>query len=107
MSRFAKLFAAVYFLICSAVVLSASLTPSGAGPVAVFAKPWGKSAVEVIAATEAPVIFVRNGTWIALTESTDTELVSRLYDAGAGFVASSAVAMACARLSGLSLEKNS
>ncbi|MEL7529029.1 MAG: hypothetical protein AAFN16_24900 [Pseudomonadota bacterium] len=107
MSRFAKGFAAVYFLICSAIVLFASLVPSGTGPVAVFAKPWGKSAIEVVAAVEAPVIFVRNGSWIALTESTDQELVSRLYEAGAGFVASSAVAMACARLSGLSLEKNS
>ncbi|MEM8703172.1 MAG: hypothetical protein AAGF82_15205 [Pseudomonadota bacterium] len=107
MSRFAKGFAAVYFLMCSAVVLSGSLMPSGAGPVAVFAKPWGKSAVEVIAAAEAPVIFVRDGSWIALTDATDTELVSRLYQAGAGFVASSAVAMACARLAGLSLEKNS
>ncbi|MEO1114401.1 MAG: hypothetical protein AAFY05_18785 [Pseudomonadota bacterium] len=107
MSRFAKGFAAVYFLICSAIVLFASLVPSGTGPVAVFAKPWGKSAIEVVAAAEAPVIFVRNGSWIALTESTDQELVSRLYEAGAGFVASSAVAMACARLSGLSLEKNS
>lgn len=107
MSRFAKCFAVVYFLICGAVMLSASLVPTGAGPVAVFAKPWGKSAIEVVAATEAPVIFVRNGSWIALTQSTDKELVSRLYEAGAGFVASSAVAMACARLSGLSLEKNS
>ena len=107
MSRFAKGFAAVYFVMCSAVVLSGTLMPSGVGPVAVFAKPWGKSAIEVVAAAEAPVIFVRDGSWIALTESSDTKLVSRLYEAGAGFVASSAIAIACARLSGLSLEKNS
>lgn len=106
MNRSAKIFAAAYFLGCCVLVLVASLTPGGKGPVAVFAMPWGKSALEVVAHAEGPIIFVNNGSWVALTESTDQQFINRLYEAGAGFVASSVIAMACARLSGVTLEKS-
>lgn len=106
MSRSAKVFAGAYFLGCCVVMLLASLTPSGKGPVAVFAKPWGKPALEVIAGADGRIIFVRDGVWVALTESSDQQFIDRLYRAGAGFVASTAVAYACARWSGVSLEKS-
>jgi len=106
MTRSAKIFAGAYFLGCCSLMLLASLAPGGKGPVAVFAKPWGKPAMEVIAGAEGQIIFIRDGTWVALTESPDPQFIDRLYRAGAGFVASTAVAYACARWSGVSLEKS-
>jgi len=106
MNRSAKIFAAVYFLGCCVLMLLGSLTPGGNGVVAVFAKPWGKPALEVIASAEGRIIFVRDGTWVALTVSSDKQFIDRLYEAGAGFVASSAIAAACARWTGVSLEKS-
>jgi hypothetical protein len=105
MAPSAKIFAVIYFLGCSLLVLLGSLLPSGNGLVAVIAKPWGDSAVEVIARANGRIIFGQNASWVALTEATDHEFVARLYQSGAGFVASSAVAYACARLKGVSLEK--
>lgn len=105
MARSAKRFAAFYFLGCTLLVLLGGLLPSGNGLVAVIAKPWGDSAIEVIARANGRIIFGQNASWVALTEATDQEFVARLYQSGAGFVASSAVAYACARLKGISLEK--
>ncbi|WP_296587551.1 hypothetical protein [Roseibium sp.] len=105
MARSARKFAAIYFLGCSLLVLGGSLLPSGNGFVAVFAKPWGESAVEVIARAEGRIIFGQNASWVALTEASDHEFIARLYRSGAGFVASSVVAYACARVKGVSLEK--
>ncbi|GAB4528881.1 MAG: hypothetical protein Tsb0019_30780 [Roseibium sp.] len=105
MSRSAKVFAASYFLACSLVVVFASLVPSGDGPVAVFARPWGSTALEIIARADGRIVHVGDRSWIAVTEPTDREFVSRLYQSGAGFVASTAVARACAALTGASLEK--
>ncbi len=107
MSRTAKIFAAVYFLGSCMVMLLGSLLPGGDGLVAVIAKPWGKTAIEVVAGAEGQIIFVRDGSWVALTEASDPAFIARLYQSGAGFVASSAVALACARWSGLSLENAS
>lgn len=85
-------------------MLLGSLMPSGNGPVVVFAKPWGTSALEVVAKAEGRLMSAPSTSWIALTEASDSGFVTRLYRAGAGFVASSAVAYACARLTGLSME---
>ena len=106
MSRSAKIFAGAYFLGCCFLMLLGSLTPSGSGPVAVFAKPWGKPALEVIAGADGQIIFVRDGIWVALTDASDQQFIDRLYRAGAGFVASATVAYACASWSGVSLEKS-
>ena len=104
MTRSAKTFAATYFLACCALVVFGSLAPGSQGLVAVFAKPWGGNAFEVIARADGTVIPVGNRTWVALTESDDSEFIARLYQSGAGFVASSAVAQLCARWNGKSLE---
>lgn len=103
MSKSAKVFAAVYFLLCSTIVAIGSLIPGSQGLVAVFAKPWGENALEVIAHADGQVIFVNDSTWIALTEVRNSDDVARLYKSGAGFVASSLVAQACARWSAISL----
>ncbi|MES0880484.1 hypothetical protein [Roseibium sp. SCP14] len=105
MSKSAKIFAATYFLGCCILMLLGALVPGSNGLVAVVAKPWGKTAVEVVANAEGRIIFVRDGAWVALTEATDQEFIDRLYKSGAGFVASSAVAFACARWIGVSLER--
>ncbi|PVB60261.1 hypothetical protein DCO57_18065 [Labrenzia sp. 011] len=76
------------------------LMPGDKGLVAVFAKPGGPTAAEVIARADGGIIFVRDGSWVALTESEDHEFIASLYRAGAGFVASSAVAQVCARWNG-------
>jgi len=105
MSRSTRLFAAAYFAGCCTLMLLGSLLPGGSGVVAVFAKPWGDTAMEVVARADGRIIFVRSGSWVVLTESRDRQFIDRLYRSGAGFVASSAVAAACARLTGISLEK--
>ncbi|WP_297588017.1 hypothetical protein [Roseibium sp.] len=105
MSRSAKFFAATYFLGSCVLMLLGALMPSGNGLVAVIATPWGKPALEVVAQAEGRIIFVKDGTWVALTEVTDQEFIARLYKSGAGFVASSSVAYACARWIGVSLER--
>lgn len=104
MTKSAKRFAAAYFLGSCFVMLVGVLMPSSNGPFVVLAKPWGKSAVEVVANAEGTFIAAPSS-WIALTDSPDRAFVTRLYTAGAGFVASSTIAYACARLSGQSLEK--
>ncbi|WP_209016933.1 hypothetical protein [Roseibium aggregatum] len=104
MSGSTKAFAAAYFVGCCALMLLGSLLPGGGGVVAVFAKPWGDTAMEVVARSEGRIIFVRSGSWVVLTESKNQQFIDRLYQSGAGFVASSAVAAACARLTGVSLE---
>lgn len=104
MSHSARVFTAVYFLGCCLAMLLGGLVPGGHGMVAVIAKPWGDSALEVVAKAEGRIVFVRNGSWIVLTEAVDQKFIARLYESGAGFVASSAFAYACARLSGISLE---
>jgi|GEM_PF-1425824 len=101
MSRSAKVFAAIYFLSCCVLMLTASLVPGGKGFVAVFSRPGGDSALEIIANAGGRIIFVRDATWVAVTEVADDEDVARLYREGAGFVASSLVARACARLTGV------
>lgn len=105
MSRSVKIFATAYFLACSLLVSFASLVPSGDGPVAVFATPWGRSALEVIARADGRILHAGETPWVAVTEPTDREFVARLYQSGAGFVASTAVARACAALTGASWEK--
>lgn len=105
MSPTAKLFAATYFLGCCLAMLAGSLLPSDKGLVAVFAKPWGESAAEIVAQADGRIIFVGDSAMVAITEVTDHAFIDRLYNSGAGFVASSAVASACARWSGLSLER--
>lgn len=104
MSRSAKIFAVVYFAACSVLVSLASVIPAGDGPVAVFASPWGGSPLDVIARADGRIVHVGNASWVAVTEPTDQDFIARLYRAGAGFVASTAVASACAALSGGSLE---
>jgi len=104
-TRSAKIFAATYFLACTLVVALASVMPSGNGPLAVFASPWGDSALEVIARAEGSIVHVGDTRWVAVTDQTDPDLVARLYRSGAGFVASTAVAQACARWVGTPLEK--
>jgi hypothetical protein len=104
-SRSAKIFCTVYFLACSFLVSLAVVVPSGDGPVAVFASPWGGSALEVIARADGRIIHTGNVSWVAVTEPTDREFVARLYRSGAGFVASTAVAQACAALGGRSRER--
>ncbi|POF34369.1 hypothetical protein [Roseibium marinum] len=101
MTSSAKIFAAAYFLGACILMSLGVLLPGGKGLVAVFAKPGGLTAAEVIARADGPVIFVRDGSWVALTESEDHEFIARLYRAGAGFVASSAVAQVCARWNGV------
>lgn len=105
MTRSVKVFASVYFLACSFLVSLAAVIPAGDGPVAVFASPWGSSALEVVARTDGSIVHVGNGAWVAVTASSEGDFVARLYQAGAGFVASTAVARACAALSGAPLEK--
>lgn len=85
-------------------MLLGSVMPSGAGPVVVFAKPWGAPAIEVVAKAGGQLMTAPSEAWIVLTDASDSAFVSRLYQAGAGFVASSTVAYACARLTGKSLE---
>lgn len=87
-------------------MLLAELIPGDAGPVAVVAFPWGKPSFEVIAQAEGGIVFVQDGSWIAVTQSPGQEFVERLYEAGAGFVASAAVARACAGWSGVTLERS-
>ena len=106
MNRSEKTFAAAYFLGCCVLMLLGSMVPGGQGPVAVFAAPWGKPAMEVIAHAEGRIIFIRDESWVALTDASDRQSVDRLYEAGAGFVASALVAAACARWTGVSLEKS-
>ena len=106
MSRSAIIFGCAYFFACSLLVSLATVMPSGSGPLAVFASPWGKSAVEVIARAEGRIIHAGSTRWIAVADRTDPDVVNRLYQAGAGFVASSAVAAACARWIGTPLEKD-
>ncbi len=101
----AKRFTAVYFLGSCAVMLLGSLMPTGNGPVVVFANPWGKSAVEVVAHANGTLMAAPLPSWVAMAEATDSGFISRLYQAGAGFVASSTVAYACARMSGTSWER--
>lgn len=86
-------------------MLLGALVPGGKGMVAVIARPWGSSALEVVAKADGRIVFVGSGAWVVLTEAGDRDFIASLYDAGAGFVASSAVASACARLSGISLEE--
>ncbi|GAB2186008.1 hypothetical protein [Roseibium sp. LAB1] len=105
MSRTAKIFAAGYFLASCLLMLIGVLVPAGDGPVAVFARPWGDSAITVIARSGGPVLFIGDRSWVALTEAGDQQSIANLYRSGAGFVASSFVAQACARLSGASLEQ--
>jgi len=81
------------------------LMPSGNGPVLVVAKPWGVSAVEVIAKADGRLMAAPTASWFALTDAHGAAFVDRLYQAGAAFVASSTVAYACARMTGLSLER--
>ncbi|MHA7774947.1 hypothetical protein [Roseibium sp. M-1] len=100
-----KLFATAYFLACVLVMLLAALLPQGAGPVAVFASPYGKSAVEVIAAAGGRIVSAGDHDFVAVTMARDEDFIARLYASGAGFVASSTAAAACARWNGVSLEK--
>ena len=105
MSRSAKIFATGYFLASCLLMLVGSLMPAREGPVAVFAWPWGESAVSVIARSGGPVLFVGDRSWVVLTEAGEQQSIANLYRSGAGFVASSFIAQACARLSGVSLEQ--
>ncbi|WP_208988350.1 hypothetical protein [Labrenzia sp. VG12] len=102
----ASLFATTYFLACSLLVSLATVMPSGSGPLAVFASPWGASALEVIARAEGRIVHVGNTRWVAVTDQTDPELVARLYRSGAGFVASTVVAKACASWIGTPMERD-
>ncbi|WP_208986220.1 hypothetical protein [Labrenzia sp. OB1] len=101
MTPSAKIFAVTYFIGASMLMSLGVLLPGGKGLVAVFAKPGGLAAAEVIARAEGSIIFVRDGSWVALTESEDDEFIASLYRAGAGFVASTAVAQLCARWNGV------
>lgn len=103
MSKSTKGFAAVYFVGCCLVMILGFVIPSGHGPVLVFGKPWGSSAIEVVAKAEGRIIFLNDASWVAMTEATGSEFIASLYNSGAGFVASSAVAYACARLTGVDL----
>jgi hypothetical protein len=104
-TRSQKLFATAYFLACTLAMTLAAVLPGGSGPVAVFANPFGKSAVEVIADAGGRIINAGGYDFVAVTMAGDKDLIARLYGAGAGFVASSTVAAACARWNGVSLEK--
>ncbi|MEE4011271.1 hypothetical protein V1T76_04365 [Roseibium sp. FZY0029] len=105
MGRSAKIFVAGYFLASCVLMLAGALVPAREGPVAVFAWPWGDSAVSVVARSGGPVVFVGDRNWVALTETGEQQSIASLYRSGAGFVASSFIAQACARLSGVSLEQ--
>ncbi|WP_208981423.1 hypothetical protein [Roseibium alexandrii] len=104
MSNSTKRFVALYFLGSCLIVLLGTLVPSGNGPVVVFAKPWGASALEVVAKADGRIMVAPTATWFALSQSADSDFVQRLYQSGAGFVASSAVAYACARITGTPME---
>lgn len=105
MSGSSKVFAAFYFLSCASLVVVVELLPSGTGPVVVFASPWGRPAVEVIAGADGRLVDGGRGNWVAVAQADAPGFVTRLYQSGAGFVASTAVARACAALTGLSREK--
>jgi hypothetical protein len=104
-SRSGKVFVAGYFLASCVLMLVGALAPAHEGPVAVFAWPWGDSAVSVIARSGGPVVFVGDRNWVALTEAGEQQTIASLYRSGAGFVASSFIAQACARLGAVSLEQ--
>ncbi|MEP3046752.1 MAG: hypothetical protein ABJL55_01785 [Roseibium sp.] len=105
MSKSTKGFAGFYFAGCCLLMILGFVVPSGHGPVLVFGKPWGASAIEVVAKAEGRIIFLNDATWVALTDATGSEFIANLYKSGAGFVASSAVAYACARLTGVDFEE--
>lgn len=105
MTRSQHIFAMVYFLACVLVVLPVALQPAEKGPVAVFVGPFGKSAVEVIAAAGGRIVSAGSHEFVAVTIADGETFFARLYAAGAGLVASSTVASACARWNGDILEK--
>ncbi|GAA0779959.1 hypothetical protein E1180_06455 [Roseibium denhamense] len=105
MTQSAKRFAAFYFLGCCLLMVFASLAPHKSGLVLVVSKPWGDPAAEVISRAGGRIVFIEGTTWLAVADGTDQAFVSKLYAAGAGFVASSLIAQACARLNGISLER--
>jgi hypothetical protein len=105
-TRSAKRFAAAYFTACCVLISLATALPSGnGGRLAVFASPFGGSAIEVIARAGGRIVHAGSTPWIAVTEQSDPDLIARLYQSGAGFVASGAVAQACAGWTGVSGEK--
>lgn len=105
MNTSARNFAALYFTGCCFVMSAGVLLPGKNGPVAVFAKPWGDPAIEVVARANGPLMVATQPRWVVVTQANETDFVSKLYQAGAGFVASAAVAYACARLNGTNLEQ--
>jgi len=104
-TRSQHIFATAYFLACVFVVLPVALQPAEEGPVAVFVGPFGKSAVEVIAAAGGRIVSAGSDEFVAVTMADGENFIAKLYASGAGFVASSAVASACARWNGDILEK--
>ncbi len=103
MARSAWSFAVTCFLACCVLMLTASLVPGSRGIVAVFARPGGDTALQIVASAGGRIVLVPASSWIAVTEVTDAGLVDRLYQSGAGFVASSVVAQLCARWNGATL----
>jgi len=91
-------FAAIYFGAACFIMVFASLHPGASGRVAVFAAPWAPvSAAQIVVRSGGPIISTDSTGWIAVSEAAAPDFVERLYQNGAGFVASAAVA-ACLSL---------
>lgn len=95
-AKISKRFVATYFSAACLIMVFAGLQPGAEGKIAVFASPWSGTAPEIVAEAGGRIISTDSSGWIAVTEADADGIVGRLYASGAGFVASSVVARACA-----------
>lgn len=85
-------------------MLAGALMPKGSGPVLVIAKPWGASAIEVVAEADGRLVSALNMSWFVLADGEQQDFIASLYRSGAAIVTAPAIAYACARVAGIPLE---
>lgn len=85
-------------LFCS---FALSLAPKAGAKVAVFTAPWATNnqAIFTIARADANIAAVGKVEWIAIAADDQTDLVSRLYQAGALLVIDAALLISCGIIS--------
>lgn len=82
-------------LLVALVLAAVASWPPSAGPVAVFAGPWAKTAAEVAAAAGGSLVAAGRYPWVVVAVSDDIHFISRLYAAGAVLVTDPHLALGC------------